>query len=156
MLAMLVRGSFICKPEGAVLRRVAALIAILISSNTPVTTAASAATDPDKYCAFFDTAARDLSRRVGSRIDKWTELEKVESNCAERTIVFHQRLIAPSDVLKVGWKELMALRWSKHYCSPDSPFADAILAHHWTIVTTIATRDGTTSSISAECRFPEV
>lgn len=113
------------------------------------------AIDQDAQCAPFMEAARRLAPLQGRMIDEWSRLERIELSCTERVLIFHQRLAVPARTLIVGWKQHMAQRWTRLHCSGRSLFSDGILRHGWTIAATLATGDGTVSSMVANCRQPE-
>ena len=117
----------------------------------------SARADPesDALCTLFGNAARVLNQNPAGGSDALTKLENVDFSCADRTIIFHQRLVAPAAVLMPDWKRHMAQRWTSHYCAGGSIFAGAVLQHGWTIVTTVTTPEGTTNTILADCHAPE-
>lgn len=132
-----------------------AFLLVVLAASVPASKSRAADAEPDAYCSLFEKAARNFNSRPGARLDKWTLLDNVEFDCGRRTMVFNQRVVTPLSDLAAGWKDAMARRWTNHYCSPKSPFAEAVLRHGWSISTTVATTDGEKSTISAECRLPE-
>ena len=106
--------------------------------------------DDAAFCKSMQEFAVKANKDAGSMLDANTRNDGLAVLCAEKVIDFKKFLIAPSYMMRPGWKDRKSKQWRDIYCK--DPYSKLAIQNGWTIATTMTTTDGDRSWITADCQ----